>query len=67
MKRVLCYVAPYQDYGIFVGVLLSQQNDNNLNKVRESTEFYNLLSEKLEHFLSIYSYSRENCEKYFSR
>ena len=42
MKKVVCYVQDFESYGIFVGCLLSDQNGN-LNTVRRSVDFYNLI------------------------
>ena len=66
MKKIPCYVENFEPYGYFIGVLLSEQNGN-LYKVRDSSDFYNLLHDELEKFLNSYEYSRENVEKYFSR
>lgn len=66
MKKVVCYVQDFESYGIFVGCLLSDQNGN-LNTVRRSVDFYNLISDELTKFLEIYLYTIENMEKYFRR
>ena len=66
MKKISCYVKNFEGYGYFIGGLLSQQQGN-LNKIRQSIEFYNLVHEELEKFFKLYDYSKINVEKYFSR
>ena len=66
MKKLLCYIDEFKDYGLFVGVLLSEKSGNK-NKIRQSTEFHNEVALHLDSFLAIYSYTRENVEKYFNR
>ena len=66
MRKISCFVANYEGYGYFVGCLLQRYTEN-IERVKKSVEFYNLLTVELENFLEIYEYSRENCEKYFQR
>ena len=66
MRKISCFVSGFQPYGMFVGALLQEQRGN-LNQIRETVEFQNLLSDKLDDFLSIYDYNKANIEKYFSR
>jgi len=66
MKKVSCFVENFAGYGYFIGGLLSLQKGN-LNKIKKSLEFSQLLKDELENFFKSYSYSTGNVEKYFSR
>jgi hypothetical protein len=66
MKKISCFIDDFPEYGIFTGALL-QKEGGDLRKVIKSAAFYNKLSTELELFLRDFTYSRENCEKYFGR
>ena len=66
VKKIACYVQGYEGYGYFIGCLLSQQTGN-LNQIKKSLEFYNLLTLEIENFFKSYAYSKQNVEKYFNR
>ncbi len=72
MRKFCCHVAGFESYGLFVGMLLQEQRSHltsakKCEKFRNSDAFYNIVSDKLEYFLSIYDYNRSNIEKFFAR
>ena len=67
MKKISCFVPGLEPWGIFTGALLAASKEKNLDRYKLSVEFYNLAAEELEKFLEIYSYSKTNVGKYFSR
>ena len=72
MRKFCVHVEGFEPYGLFIGLMLQEQRENltsarKCQKIRESVEFYNLVSEKLADFFTLYEYNRQNIEKYFSR
>jgi len=65
MKKIVCFVPGFESFGIFIGCLLADRDEP--NKIRKTTEFYNLVSDELSKFLEIYDYNRQNMEKFFGR
>ncbi len=41
MKKIVCFVPGFESFGIFVGCLLADRDEP--NKIRKTTEFYNLV------------------------
>ena len=67
MRSYSCYLQGYEDYGLFVGSLLSER-DKKLDAIRKSSEFRVYFEDKLADFYSIYdTYNVSNLEKYIGR
>lgn len=67
MKKISCFLNGFEPYGYFIGGLLSCSKEKNLLSVKNSIEFYNEVADKLDQFLELYDYSKDNVEKWFSR
>ena len=67
MKKISCYVSGLEPWGVFLGVLLFLSDESNIQRYKASVEFYNKAAEQLELFLEIYSYNKQNIEKWFAR
>ena len=66
MKNISCFLLDYEPYGLFIGCQLLLENEN-LYKIVKTRKFYNTVNVELEKFFHIYSYSKENLEKWFER
>ena len=67
MRRTRCFVEGFEQWGLFIGVLLAESGEEKLEELRKSIRFYNHASEQLESFFEIYDFTVENLEKWFKR
>lgn len=70
ISRIACYLEGYEDFGILIGILLSQNNfpkDKDYEKYRKTSEFRRQVTKEIAEF----STSRENdaheLENYYNR
>ena len=70
ISRIACYLEGYEDFGILIGILLSQNNfqkDKDYEKYRKTSEFRRQVTKEIDEF----TISRENdvheLENYYNR
>ena len=56
----------FQEYGLFIGCQLLKSEIPPRKNIK-SRKFYDEINSELESFLEIYTYSKENVEKWFER
>ena len=70
LSRIACYVQNFEDFGIFIGIFLSQKNiqkEKDYEKYRKSPEFKNLITKEISEFLSRHENTKAELEIYFNR
>lgn len=70
LSRIACYVHNFEDFGILIGIFLSQKNiqkEKDYEKYRKSTEFKNLITKEISEFLSHHENTKAELEIYFNR
>ena len=64
---ITCYLSGLESFGVFIGAELAQSGEADLAKYKNSSEFYNKVSDDLDAFLAQHEYNLPNISKWFQR
>ncbi len=64
---ISCFIKDLESFGAFIGAHLAMQQQDDLQKFKNSVDFYNSVSAELEKFLDRHEYNLENIEKWVGR
>ena len=64
---ISCFIRQLEGFGAFIGAHLALQQHDDLQKFKNSVDFYNSVTAELEKFLDRHEFTLENIEKWVGR